>query len=315
MSTPDRPEPRRELKVAAAQFAPVYHDLPGATERAAEIIAEAGSNGVQLLVFPETWLCGYPYWASVRISSPEFAACRRAFQRSAVEIPGPEIDVLCGAAKEHGVAVVIGVNESGAGSVYNTQVFIDSRGELKGRHRKLVPTATERLVHGRGDGSDLLAHEMAGARTSGLICFEHQMAPARFLLNNHSVEVHAAIWPGHRFLDPVIDASCRHLAHENACFVIVAREVMDKSRLPPDFPDPGGVAARWEMRGGSSVIGPDGAYVVEPVFEKEMLVSATIDLERIRDAKWLVDGAGHYARPDVFQLHWHRSSRRNIVED
>jgi len=315
MSTADRSEPRRELKVAAAQFAPVYHDLPGATGRAVEIIADAGSKDVQLLVFPETWLCGYPYWASLQISSPEFAACRRAFQRSAVKIPGPEINALCDAAKEHGVALVIGANESGAGSVYNTQVFIDARGELQGSHRKLVPTATERLVHGRGDGSDLLAHDMAGARVSGLICFEHQMAPARFLLNNHSVEVHAAGWPGHRFLDPVIDASCRHLAHENACFVVVAREVMGKSRLPPHFPDPGGAAARWEMRGGSSIIGPDGAYVVEPVFEEETLVCATIDLEGIRDAKWLVDGVGHYARPDVFQLHWHRSSRRNIVED
>ncbi len=312
---PEHREPKRELKVAAAQFAPAYHNLSAATERAVEIIAEAGSNDVQLLVFPETWLCGYPYWASLRISSPEFAACRRAFQRSAVKIPGPEINVLRDAAREHGIALVIGVNESGGGSVYNTQVFIDSRGEMKGRHRKLIPTATERLVHGQGDGSDLLAHEMAGARICGLICFEHQMAPARFLLNSQSVEVHAAIWPGHRFLDPVIDASCRHLAHENACFVVVAREIMDKSRLPPEFPDPGGVAARWDMRGGSAIIGPDGAYLVEPVFNEEALVCATIDLEGIRDAKWLVDGVGHYARPDVFQLHWHRSARRNIVED
>ena len=315
MSMPDRPEPKRELKVAAAQFAPVYHDLAGATERAVEIVALAGSENVQLLVFPETWLCGYPYWASLRISSPEFAACRRTFQRNAVTIPGPEINALSDAAREHGIALVIGANESSKGSVYNTQVFIDSRGELMGRHRKLVPTATERLVHGWGDGSDLLAHEMAGAQVSGLICFEHQMAPARFLLNSHSVEVHAASWPGHRFLDPVIDASCRHLAHENGCFVVVAREVMSQSRLPPEFPDPGGVTARWEMRGGSSIIGPDGAYVVEPVFGEETLVSATIDLEGIRDAKWLVDGVGHYARPDVFQLHWRRSSRPNVVEN
>lgn len=312
---PDRAEPKRELTVAAAQFAPVYHDLPGATSRAVEVIAEAGSKGVQLLIFPETWLCGYPYWASLPISSPEFADCRRAFQRSAVKIPGPEIDALCDAAREHRIALVMGANESSKGSVYNTQVFIDSRGQLLGRHRKLVPTATERLVHGRGDGSDLLAHEMSGAQVGGLICFEHQMAPARFLLNDHSVEVHAASWPGHRFLDPVIDASCRHLAHENACFVVVAREVMSKSRLPPDFPDPGGGAARWEMRGGSSIIGPGGTYVVEPVFDEEMLVAATIDLEGIRDAKWLVDGVGHYARPDVFQLHWSRSPRPNIVEN
>ncbi len=315
MSTPENSNRTRELRVAAAQIAPAYHDLPAATSLALGTIAQAAGEGVQLLVFPETWLCGYPYWASLRISSPEFAACRRAFQRSAVEIPGPEIDALCAAAKKHGIAVIIGVNEKSGGSVYNTQVFIDSSGQLTGRHRKLVPTATERLVHGQGDGSDLLAHEMCGAHVSGLICFEHQMAPARYLMNNHGVQVHASAWPGHRFLDPIIDASCRQLAHENACFVIVAREIMSVSRLPDDFPDPGGVAARWEMRGGSSIIAPDGSYVVEPVYEEETLVSATIDLERIPDAKWLVDGVGHYARPDVFQLHWQRSPRPNVIEN
>ena len=315
MSTPDSPDTGAQLRVAAAQIAPAYHDLPAATARAVETIAKAAQQGVQLLVFPETWLSGYPYWASLPISSPEFAACRRAFQRSAVEIPGPEIDTLCAAAAKHQIGVVMGANERSGGSIYNVQLFINAQGELLGHHRKLVPTATERLVHGWGDGADLLAHDLCVARVSGLICFEHQMAPARYLLNDHGVQIHAAAWPGHRFLDPIIDASCRQLAHENGCFVVVAREVMSRSRLPDAFPNPGGNPARWEMRGGSSIIGPDGAYIEGPVFEQETLVCATIDLERIQDAKWLIDGVGHYARPDVFQLRWQRHPRPKVIDD
>ncbi len=302
------------LKVGAVQWAPVYHDLAGATDRAIDAIAAAGADNIQLLVFPETWLAGYPYWAGGSLREPVFNLARRVFQDSAVTVPGPEIQRIAEAAGQHKVAVVLGVNERGGSSIYNSQVFINENGQLLGHHRKLVPTATERLVHGRGDGSDLLSHEMAGLPVSGLICFEHQMAPARYLLNSHGVQVHAASWPGHRFLDPIIDASCRQLAHENACFVVVAREIMDKASLPSDFPVSDGDDSQWAMAGGSSIIGPDGSYLVGPVFDDELLVTAELNLRHIDDAKWLIDGVGHYARPDVFQLSWNRHPKPPVVE-
>ena len=303
-----------KLRVAALQWAPTYHDLPRATDRTIEAIETAAAEGVQLLVFPETWLAGYPYWAGVSLREPAFNECRRIFQDCAMQIPGVEIQRIAAAAKKHNVAIVLGVNERSGGTIYNSQVFIDECGQLLGHHRKLMPTATERLVHGLGDGSDLLCHEMTGVRVSGLICFEHQMAPARYLLNSHGVQVHAAAWPGHGFLDPIIDASCRQLAHENACFVVVARELMSKSRLPEFIPTTDGDDGAWAMAGGSSVIAPDGSYVAGPVFDEETLLIAELDLRQIDDAKWLVDGVGHYARPDVFQLRWHRYPKPPVIE-
>jgi nitrilase len=135
------------------------------------------------------------------------------------------------------------------------------------------------------------------------------MAPARIALSSLNIEVHAAAWPGHAFLDGVIDASTRHLAHENACFVLVAREFMSPDLAPDEVSISDEARNHWQAHGGSAIIAPGGEYLVEPVFGKETIVTAEIDLSRIPVCKWFFDGTGHYARPDVFQLKWDKRQK------
>lgn len=290
-------------RAAAVQWSPEVLVPSLGAQKAVAAIEEAAREQVQLLVFPEAWLLGYPYWAGIAPQDPEYQQYRQLLFERALDIEGPEIQCVREAASANGVAVVMGLNERRGSSIYCTQAFIGTDGALLGAHRKLMPTISERLVWGMGDGSDLEVHATALGRLGGLNCFEHQMAPARFLLCEKGIEVHAAAWPGHVFLDGIVDASMRHLAHENGCFVIVAREPMSVARVPGETPAPTGSAAHFHAHGGSAIIAPGGEYLVAPVFDRECLVIAELDPARIGLAKWFFDGAGHYARPDVFRLH------------
>ncbi|MFM7274541.1 MAG: carbon-nitrogen hydrolase family protein [Gammaproteobacteria bacterium] len=305
-------------KVVIVQWAPEFHD-PGAGVRKAErAIAEAGERGASLVVFPETWLQGYPYWASLSVRDPRFAWFRRDLFANAIELDGAEVGALRKAAAGAGCTVVIGVHERAGGTIHNTQLFIGSDGSLLGAHRKLVPTTTERLVWGMGDGSDIAAYDTPVGRLGGLICFEHMMPLARYALCSLGVQVHAGVWHGHPVIDGWLDACTRQLAFENGCFVVVARECMSVDRLSHRFPDMSDEPGRWFAHGGSAVISPDGKYLAGPVFDSETLLEAEIDLGAIADTKWWYDGVGHYSRPDVFSLRWDRSQKlpvRDADED
>jgi predicted amidohydrolase len=291
---------------AAVQRAPAVLDRDATVDRAVEAIAEAARSGARLIVFPETWLPTYPYWHPLSAAQAEFPALfQRLFEQS-ITIPGPETERIGEAAGRAGATVVIGVNEreERGGTLYNTLCYLGADGRLLGRHRKLVPTLSERLIWGRGDGSDLEVYPTSAGRLGGLICYEHQMAPARYALCGLGVQVHASVWPGYGMLHPIVDAATRHLAYENACFVVVARDVLSPEDLPGDLPLRD--AGIWEAHGGSAIIAPGGAYLAGPEFDKETIVYAEIDLARTIEAKRWVDAAGHYSRPDVFQLHWDR---------
>lgn len=299
--------------VAAAQLTPEFHALDAALSRAEKAVTEAAQQGAKLIVFPETWLQGYPYWASISVRDKRFNEFRRSLDRCAVTRDGAAIQSLQRLASKAECAIVMGFHERDHGTLYNSAAYISTKGELQAVHRKLIPTTTERLVWGRGDGSDLAPVELDQWRLGGLICFEHQMAAARLALGNLNVSVHAALWPGHAFIDGVIDASTRQLAHENGCFVIVAREPMSADRLGGDLPDVSDEPDRWDAHGGSAIIGPMGQYIAEPVFDREEIVCAEIDFSKIHDAKWWFDGSGHYTRPDVFQLNWNRDKKPNMT--
>jgi predicted amidohydrolase len=292
------------------------HDLEAGLKKAERLIAEAATAGARLVVFPEVWLQGYTYWASITTHGPEFGQFLDRLQKSACEVPGPAVDRLAAAARENEINVVISLHERAGGTLYNTLVYLSATGELLGTHRKLTPTVTERLVWGMGDGSDLAAYATSAGKLSGLLCFEHQMAPARYLLASLGVQVHASAWPGMPLLDAWVDASTRQLALENSCFVIVAREIMSEARLPAGFPvDPTGQSDRWVGHGGSAIIGPRGEYLAGPVFDEETFVVAEIDLDQIAPAKAFFDTVGHYSRPDVFQLVWHREPKLPVIVD
>jgi predicted amidohydrolase len=291
---------------AVVQWTPEAHDAIAGSRKAARAIAEAARLGARLVVFPEAWLQCYPYWAGLSVRDPEYQAFREALYRASIAIPGPELATVQEAAAKHRCFVVMSAQERAGGTIYAVQIFIGPDGRLLGSHRKLMPTLTERLVWGQGDGSDLDVFDTELGRLGGLLCFEHQMAPARFALCGLNIQLHAASWPGLAFLDPIIDASMRHLAHENACFVFVARDVMSADRLAAGMPAVNSGKEFWSAHGGSAIIAPGGEYVVAPVFDQETILAAEIDLGRIPVAKWFVDGTGHYARPDVFRLEWDR---------
>ncbi|MCY4566608.1 MAG: carbon-nitrogen hydrolase family protein [Gammaproteobacteria bacterium] len=300
---------------AAVQWKPVVHDARAGAEKACEAIARAAGEGAKLVVFPELWLQGYPYYAGIEIQSEVYQAWRSVYFDAGISVDGPEVALLCQAAKEQGCNLVMGAHLREGGTLYNAQLFIADDGSLLGCHRKLIPTQTERMVHGRGDGSDLEVHATSVGRLGGLLCFEHQMAPARYALCTLNCQVHAACWPGFAFLDGVIDASVRQLAFENGCFVVVAREVLEPGDIPAGMPGVGGHGDHWRMHGGSAIVSPMGEYLAGPVFDEETIVCAEVDYGEASLAKWFMDGAGHYARPDVFRLKWDRRPKPPIEID
>ena len=300
---------------AAVQWPPTVHDPRAGAEKACQAIAEAAAEGARLVVFPELWLQGYPYYAGTQMESDIYQSWRPVYYEAAIVLDGPEITSIRRAAKKHKCVVVMSGHERDGGTLYNSQMFIADDGKLLGCHRKLIPTQTERMVHGRGDGSDLDVHDTSVGRLGGLLCFEHQMAPARYALCSLGCQVHAAAWPGFPFLDPIIDASTRQLAFENGCFVVVAREILTPDHILEGMPGVGKEGHHWQMHGGSAIISPMGEYLAGPVFDEETIIFAEIDYSQASLAKWFVDGTGHYARPDVFQLKWNRRPKPPVEID
>ena len=299
---------------AAVQWAPAYGDLRAGVGRAIEAIGEAAAEGASLIVLPEAWLPGYPYWCTEQRPNRAVSALYRELVENGVEVPGPVTDALGEAAARANATVVIGVTERAGGTLYNTLCYIGPDGALLGAHRKLVPTLSERTVWGMGDGSDLDSYDTPAGRVGGLICYEHFMAPARYALAGLGVEVHASVWPGYPFLHANVDAATRMLAVENACAVVVAREVMSADRLPAGTPF-AEHPRMWEMNGGSAIIAPGGRSLAEPVYDDETILYAEIDPADLVEAKRWVDGVGHYSRPDVFRLHWDRSPKPPIATE
>jgi predicted amidohydrolase len=291
--------------VAAAQVAPVFLDLEGCLEIACKWIAEAGEKGVRVLVFPETWLPGYPVWLD---SAPEAAlwnhppvkAIYRRLVENCPQIPSPATERLCAAAAEAGLTLVMGLQERDGKTLYNSMVYISEDGELLGLHRKLVPTYTERLLWGRGDGSTLTVVDTPVGRVGGLVCWEHWMPLARQAMHQKRESVHAAVWPS---VNEVHMLASRSYAFEGRCFVVAAGSVLRREHFPEglelleQMPGDGPF-----MRGGSAVIGPDGAILAGPAGEEETLVIAEVYPGRIAEESMTLDVSGHYSRPDVFTL-------------
>ena len=283
---------------AAVQAAPVFLDREATVEKACALIAEAGKAGADLIVFPETWVPGYPFWTS---SSQVFSG--EIFTRlwkNAVEIPSSCASKLAHAAQQASAYVVIGINERDTvsrGTLFNTLLYLSPDGEIVHKHRKLMPTFTERTVWGFGDGSDLGLLETPLGRLGGLICWEHEMTLTKYALYAQGEQVHCAVWPAYSSQNNHIDFGMRQYAFEGACFVVSACGVVTPGSLPESL---GGDRVR--ANGGSAIIGPNGEYLAGPIFDSEGIIYATIDLEATIREKHSRDIAGHYARPDVLQL-------------
>ena len=309
----------KPLIAGVIQASPVFMDLNGSLAKAVGLIEQAAKKGATLVAFGETWLPGYPAWldycpaAALWNHEPTKEVFARLRQNSLV-VPGPETKILGEAAAAHELVLVIGVNERvesgpGNGTLYNSLLTFGPDGKLLNHHRKLVPTFTERLVWGQGDGAGLTAVETPAGRIGGLVCWEHWMPLARQALHMSGEHVHVAVWPTVHEMHQI---ASRHYAFEARCFVLAAGLIMSPQDLPlPSLntPELSDRSDNLLLRGGSCIIGPDGQYIAGPVFDEETILIAELDLTVLDKEKMTLDVTGHYHRPDVFDLRLHRSSR------
>lgn len=283
---------------AAVQAAPVYMDRDATIDKACALIAEAGNAGARLIVFPETWVPTYPFWhTTANVFSGKLYT---ELWKNSVEDPSPATERLAAAAKASNAYVVMGANErdtAGRGTLYNAMLWFSPDGVLAHKHRKLMPTFTERTIWGFGDGSDLAVLDSPLGRMGGLICWEHQMTLVKYALYAQGEQVHCAQWPAYASQNDHIDFGMRQYAFEGACFVVSACGVTPEGRLPKELFNDDRPA-----NGGTAIIGPRGQYLAGPIFDAEEILYAEIDLEDAIREKHSRDVAGHYARPDVLQL-------------
>ncbi len=293
------------LTVGIAQFAPVVLDLKGSVEKAVEIISMATKRNVKLLVFPETWIPVYPIWVDMGTYSQwDNKQSKRLYARlhqNSLQLGSREFDMLAAACRKAKMYVMLGANERVGKSIYNSFFFFNSKGELIGHHRKLVPTFGERLVWGQGDAVGLQAYDTPWGKVGGLICWEHWMPPARQVLHEQGEVIHVALWPHGKEAHQI---ASRHYAFEGRCFVLAAAMYLEKKMFPKDYELWAELKHQPDvlLNGGSAIIAPDGSYVVEPVEGKQALITAEIETTRAIEESLTLDVAGHYARPDVFQL-------------
>lgn len=294
---------KKTVRVAAAQIAPDLTSREKTLARVLEAIRDAASKGAELIVFPETFVPWYPYFSFVLppvLSGREHA---RLYEE-AVVVPSPATDAVAHAAREHGIVIVLGVNERDHGTLYNAQLVFDADGRLILKRRKITPTFHERMIWGQGDGSGLKVVESAVGRIGALACWEHYNPLARYALMAQHEEIHVAQFPG-SLVGPVfadqMEVTIRHHALESGCFVVNATGWLTDEQVRSVTPDEG---LQKALRGGcmTAIISPEGKHVVPPLIEGEGLLIADLDLSLIVKRKRMMDSVGHYARPELLQL-------------
>jgi len=303
----------RTVEIGAAQVAEVYMDAGATVEKDLGFVEEAGEEGLDLLVFPETHVPGNPIWQRfVDDSLEEFY--RQLFENS-VTVPGPEIDRYREAAAEAGVAIVAGVTErepDTAGTMYNTAVVIDGDGELVGKRRKLTPTVGERIYHTGGTGRDVRTFDTAVGTVGSLLCSEHHNPLAVFATVAQGESLHAAQWPcfawcDRDWRDRRVGVRSQYHALVGNVPTVVATGVLDDD-LAAALDDP----ALSTDAGASGVLSPEGEWLAGPKWEGEGLVHAEVDLGERTWSKAVHDVTGHYNRFDVFTLEVDRSPQNAL---
>lgn len=302
------------IKVAISQKPPVLLDLKKTLQRAVEIIEEAAANDAKLLVFPETYLPGYPTWIWRLSPGKDMALGNQihaALRENAVDLASDDLEPICEAAKAHSMVVVMGMNErdsqySGT-TLYNSLVVIGSDGQILNHHRKMMPTNPERMVWGMGDGSGLNVVETPYGRIGALICWENYMPLARYTLFSQDIDIYIA--PTWDSGDTWI-ASMNHIAREGGCWVLSTATAMTGSDVPDSFPEKDALFNddEWINPGDAVVIKPFGGIHAGPLHQEKAILYAEIDLEDARRARKALDVSGHYNRPDIFHLEVDRRS-------
>jgi len=308
-----------QIVVGVVQASPVFMDLEASLAKATTLIGDAAGKGAKLIAFGETWLPGYPAWldhcpgAALWNYEPTREVFARLRQNSLV-VSGREARLLGEVAADSNLVLVMGVNERvesgpGNGTLYNSLLTFGQDGKLLNHHRKLIPTYTERLIWGQGDGGGLKAVDTPAGRVGGLICWEHWMPLARHALHVSGEQIHVAVWPT---VDEMHQIACRHYAFEARCFVLAAGLIMPAKDLPAEFGCPSALTGKADdllLRGGSCVVGPEGHYVAGPVFDEETILMAELDPAAVDKARMTLDVSGHYHRSDIFEVKLHKGSQ------
>lgn len=307
------------VKVAAVQAASVFLDRERSTEKACRLIREAGKNGAQVIGFPEGFIPAHPLWYHHHPATGAVAnrLATELFKHS-VEIPGPEIDALCAAAKDAHAYVVVGVCEKlprTTGTMFNTQVYIGPDGALIRKHQKIMPTVGERLVHTGGFGDTFGAFDTAFGPMSGLICGENSNPLAVFALTAEGTRIHVMSWPNHFPVsgDPMrnrVLVDSQAFAQMSKAFVVSACGAVDERTIEVLDVDP--ESARLlrsaDRCGGSMIVAPNSRVLAGPMGAEEGILYADCNLELGVQMKLRHDFAGHYNRPDIFQLYVNRTA-------
>ncbi|HUZ00505.1 MAG TPA: carbon-nitrogen hydrolase family protein [Thermomicrobiaceae bacterium] len=296
------------VRAAVVQAAPVIMERDATIEKVAALSREAATNGARLVLFPEAFVPAYPRGLSFGIVvGSRTEAGRRTWARynaNAVEVPGPATERLGRAAREAGVYLALGVIERDAisgGTLYCTLLYFGPDGRLLGKHRKLKPTAGERLIWGEGDGSTLPVFDTEVGKVGGLICWENYMPLARMALYRKGVELYLAPTADAR---DAWQATLRHIALEGRCYVLGCNQYVTRSMYPADLEGIEDLADAPEeiCRGGSAIVSPLGEYVAGPLFGAEGILYGDLEWTKIAEGKFDFDVVGHYARNDVFHF-------------
>jgi nitrilase len=303
------------FRAAVVQAGSVPFDSQRSLDKACGLIADAARQGAKLVVFPEAFISAYPkgldFGARLGSRTPEGRNDFRRYFESAIEVPSPATETLAAAARANHVYVVIGVIERDGGTLYCTALFFSPEGRLMGKHRKLMPTAMERLVWGYGDGSTLPVFETPLGKIGTVICWENYMPLLRMAMYSKGVQLYCAPTADDR--DTWVP-SMQHIALEGRCFVLTACQFIKRGDFPQDYAaiqgnDPSTVM----MRGGSCIVGPLGKVLAGPNFDGECILTAEIDLGDVVRGKYDFDVVGHYARPDVFRLYVNERATPPVV--
>lgn len=307
-------------RVAAVQTAPVFLDAAATVDKACALIAEAAGHGAKLVAFPEVFIGSYPYWNWL-MTPIEGGAWFERLYHAAIAVPGPEVERLCDAAREHDCVVVIGANERDPkrlGTLFNTNIVIGANGELLGRHRKLVPTWAEKLTWAGGDGSSLRVYDTPVGPLGTLACGENTNTLARFALLAEGELVHVANYislpvapPSYNMAEAIRIRASAH-SFEGKLFTVVSCSTVSEeiiAAMSEGRPENRALLER-KSSAFSGVIGPDGSVIGDPLIDEEGIVYAEIDLNRCIQPKQMHDILGGYNRFDIFDLHIDRSVRQ-----
>ena len=299
----------QSVKVAVVQASPILFNREATVAKTLELIRSASAQGAKLILLPEAYIPAYPRGLSfgmvVGSRTPEGRKTWKTYWDNSVDVPGPVCDAIGDAAREAEAYVAIGVIERdgdfSGGTLYCTLLYFGPDGKLLGKHRKLKPTAAERLIWGEGDGSTLTVIDTPYGKIGGLICWENYMPLARVAMYGKGVEI---------YLAPTADAreswqaSLRHIALEGRCFVLGCNQYVTKEMYPKDLPGVEELRSQPEVmcRGGSVILSPFSEVLAGPLWDREGILYADLDLGEVARSRLDFDVVGHYARPDVFQL-------------